>query len=397
MSRAIVLSLSIIILGALFLQREKGLFSFQQVPSESFNFSENEKKTSKPKKTNSLFKIKDEIESLDQGEAISNELVEDLSDNDDLKFFSQEENDERINAVREDMIKSGFSQNRIDQLLSNELKRPVYYFNGNEDEPEILYEGRAVESLPEDQKSSGLPILGRGAIQALSSRSSNAVRGAEAQEITGSLISRDAYSLFRFIPGTVLDGVTKIEQEGTPRNSVKGPDHPIDISLPSDTSSKEFQSAIDDIRTKSLSLGDKGEVILKIQSGGQIFNGRGADFSIFGTLTFELGNIERNPALIQIAQVGVAWNNDEAEYKWFPCNVEKLRLSELRGCAGIKSQQSGGDQFDLALIGVNAARFVKIRDAGNNVEVLSEEDREVVADPTAGFDLDAMVILNGRK
>ena len=357
MSRAIVFSF--IILGALFLFLEKGLFSFKETPGESFDFTNEKEELSKSTETKPISGTTKKINFLEQSEITASSQVDELSESKDFKFFPQEENDQRVSAVRDDMIKSGFTEDRINQLLSEELKKPVYYFNGERDAPEILYEGKAVEILPEDQRINGFPVLGLGAIQALSSSSLN---NTEIKEGSSELIARDAYSLFRFTPGTVFDGVTKIEQEGIFRESIKGPDHPIDIVLPKDTSSIEYQVALDDMRSKSLSLGDRGEVVLRVENGGQVFNGSGADFSIFGTLTFDLANIERNPALVQLGQIGVAWNNDKNEYKWFPCNAEKLSLNELRGCAGLKTQQSGGDQFDLALIGVSAARFIKIRD-----------------------------------
>ena len=46
---------------------------------------------------------------------------------------------------------------------------------------------------------------------------------------------------------------------------------------------------------------------------------------------------------------------------------------------------SGGDQFDLATLGVTEARFVRIRDM-----------QEAGAAPTAGFDLDAVAIVNAK-
>ena len=49
---------------------------------------------------------------------------------------------------------------------------------------------------------------------------------------------------------------------------------------------------------------------------------------------------------------------------------------------------AGGDQFDLADIGVTQARFVRIRDTGTN--------DATYAGNTGGFDLDAVVVVNGE-
>ena len=55
------------------------------------------------------------------------------------------------------------------------------------------------------------------------------------------------------------------------------------------------------------------------------------------------------------------------------------------GISSVDPTVSGGDQFDLATIGTTNARFVRIRDV-----------QGAGAAPTAGFDLDAVAIVNGK-
>ncbi len=55
------------------------------------------------------------------------------------------------------------------------------------------------------------------------------------------------------------------------------------------------------------------------------------------------------------------------------------------GISSVDPTVSGGDQFDLATIGVTEVRFVRIHDVQRGG-----------AEPTAGFDLDGVAIVNAK-
>jgi hypothetical protein len=86
---------------------------------------------------------------------------------------------------------------------------------------------------------------------------------------------------------------------------------------------------------------------------------------------------------------------DGGVFKEFPCETDG------GGCAGLRPvfanvesnisatdvSVSGGDAFDLADIGISEARFVRIKDSGRN---------RFYGAPSGGFDLDAVVVINGK-
>jgi hypothetical protein len=90
----------------------------------------------------------------------------------------------------------------------------------------------------------------------------------------------------------------------------------------------------------------------------------------------------------------VAVSLDGIEWHEFPCDASASTPEGWAGCAGwnpvleaapgadfLDPAQVGGDAFDIADLGVEAFRFVRIRD-------LSTEG----APPSAGFDLDAIAV-----
>ena len=133
-----------------------------------------------------------------------------------------------------------------------------------------------------------------------------------------------------------------------------------------------------------LSLGAQGEIILQL--GGDVIDEEGPDLVVF-----------ENPFRILgggvFAELGaVAVSADGEQWEAFPCDAD----SGL-GCAGqapvyatdaataTDPEQSGGDAFDLADLGLSSARYVRITD------VNGRGDGE-----TVGFDLDAVAIYHMR-
>lgn len=126
-----------------------------------------------------------------------------------------------------------------------------------------------------------------------------------------------------------------------------------------------------------LSLGEGGEIIVSF-AGLDIVNGDGADLIIFENPFIGWTEI----AIVSASMDGESWT------EW-PCD-----LDSQEGCAGVHPVLShpdncidardvdlaGGDAFDLADIGMEQARFIRIQDAA-------------VSGP-GGFDLDAAVIVH---
>lgn len=118
-----------------------------------------------------------------------------------------------------------------------------------------------------------------------------------------------------------------------------------------------------------------------------VVDGPGPDFTVFEN-AFRYGNnrVYAEPATVEVSSDGVM-------YKLFPYDT-----STLVGCAGVTPVygkadpfdplQSGGDAFDLATIGADSIRFIRITDITATV---LENPQHVFYDPTlTGFDLDAV-------
>lgn len=142
-------------------------------------------------------------------------------------------------------------------------------------------------------------------------------------------------------------------------------------------------------RTNVVSLGLGGEVTIEL-GGFVIVDGAGPDFTVFENAF--TGWAE--PAYVSVSADGVT-------YHTFPCDPwDDAGL--YAGCAGVTevtysslesdywdATLSGGDSFDLADLGLESASFVKITDADacpNPVVCVADK---------AGFDLDAVAIVNG--
>lgn len=135
-----------------------------------------------------------------------------------------------------------------------------------------------------------------------------------------------------------------------------------------------------------LSLGQRGEIVLELTGLG-VVDGPGVDLLVFEN---PFGNFVET-AFVAVSEDGQTWRE-------FPCDpVDKA--NGYPGCAGVKNVFSspengisptdpavaGGDGFDLATLGVARARFVRIRDSGENAYGFT----------SGGFDLDAIAVVNG--
>lgn len=142
-----------------------------------------------------------------------------------------------------------------------------------------------------------------------------------------------------------------------------------------------------------LSLGLEGEIVLRFDQV-VIVDGPGVDFTVFeNAFTYRTGGVDK----IYAEPGEVAVSRDGVDYQAFPWNPETLE-----GCAGVAPTNgdqdpcnpalSGGDGFDLADLGIDSVRFIRIRDVTRTV--LENKDHTFY-DPTLnGFDLDAIVAVN---
>jgi hypothetical protein len=137
-----------------------------------------------------------------------------------------------------------------------------------------------------------------------------------------------------------------------------------------------------------------GEIILEFTDY-LIFDGDGVDLTVFEN-AFQVGTDPEN-TFAEPAYVGVS--NDGVNFVEFDCDPLNRPYT---GCAGVRPtlanpdlndidptnpSVSGGDSFDLAQVGLQTARFVRIRDAGVGDGPIGPN--------TGGFDLDAVAIVHG--
>ena len=145
--------------------------------------------------------------------------------------------------------------------------------------------------------------------------------------------------------------------------------------------------------TQVLSLGSGGSIVLDFGDHAMV-DGEGADFVVFEN-PFETP-LQDDGIWEELAEVSVS--QDGEDWTTFTCDPEPSNDAMWPGCAGwrpvkdydplqvvpLDPEATGGDAFDLADIGVERARYVRIRD-------LSEEPNDANA---AGFDLNAVGLVH---
>lgn len=139
-----------------------------------------------------------------------------------------------------------------------------------------------------------------------------------------------------------------------------------------------------------VSLGVGGEIVLGFGAH-TIVDGPGPDFVVFENAFWV--DDDPNEVFFELGEVSVS--TDAATWRTFACDAGAT-APPWTGCAGwsptlrfepfdlpLLHDVTGGDAFDLAEVGLDSARYVRIRD-------LSTDG----AAPSAGFDLDAVGILH---
>lgn len=143
----------------------------------------------------------------------------------------------------------------------------------------------------------------------------------------------------------------------------------------------------------TVSLGDHGEIVVEL--GMTIVDGPGPDFIVFENAF--IAGCQGDEAQIYAEPGEVSVSEDGERWHVFPCERASYPYGQCAGWHAVFShpdndispfdvERAGGDAFDLADIGVERARFVRIRDMGS----------KKAGPPSAGFDLDAIAVLNGE-
>ncbi|HVZ37868.1 MAG TPA: hypothetical protein VHI13_01195 [Candidatus Kapabacteria bacterium] len=161
------------------------------------------------------------------------------------------------------------------------------------------------------------------------------------------------------------------------------------LGLPDSTARADVPS-VDPKQILGLGLG--GEIVLRFDRH-VIVDGPGADFTVFEN-AFRYSAGSRNRVYAEPGEVAVS--RDGVTFVPFP--FDSLTL---HGCAGVTPTNgdadpgdpalSGGDSFDLAQLGMDSVRYVRIRDVTG---IVKGNPSSPFWDPTLnGFDLDAVVVL----
>jgi hypothetical protein len=140
-----------------------------------------------------------------------------------------------------------------------------------------------------------------------------------------------------------------------------------------------------------LSLGVGGEIVLGFGARALV-DGDGPDLIVFENAFYVGGDVTQvwsELGEVAVSEDGLVWHT-------WPC-AAGASGPPWEGCAGwtptqafqrcatlyLASTQTGGDAFDLAAVGLDSARFVRIRDLGTSGVA-----------PSAGFDLDAVGLVH---
>ncbi len=143
------------------------------------------------------------------------------------------------------------------------------------------------------------------------------------------------------------------------------------------------------------SLGLGGEIVLEFTDNA-IVNGDGIDFTVFEN-AFRImygpraGEIFAEPGKVAVSKDGITFY----EFPYDSLTLEGLAgKTPTNGSADpTNPDSSGGDGFDLSVVGLDTAYFVKITD----VTEIVQDTSHPYYDPTAnGFDLDAIAAVHSR-
>jgi hypothetical protein len=137
------------------------------------------------------------------------------------------------------------------------------------------------------------------------------------------------------------------------------------------------------------SIGLGGSITLGLRRG-LIVDGPGTDFTVFeNAFRYGPGRIYAEPATVEVSRDGLEW-------RMFPYDSASCRglagLTPTSGQDPFDPQRSGGDRFDLADIGMDSVRWVRLQDV---TSIILDNPASPFFDPTlSGFDLDVVLALH---
>jgi hypothetical protein len=136
-----------------------------------------------------------------------------------------------------------------------------------------------------------------------------------------------------------------------------------------------------------LSLGNEGSIVLKFDDV-ELVDGPGPDLIVFENAL--PGFVE--PGFVAVSQDGQDWHEwpcqpEDADAGYPYCaGIRPVLSSPSNGISPTDPAAAGGDDFDLAALGISRARYVRIRDSGFSHYGAT----------TGGFDLDAIAAANAQ-
>lgn len=137
------------------------------------------------------------------------------------------------------------------------------------------------------------------------------------------------------------------------------------------------------------SIGLGGTITLGLRRA-VIVDGPGADFTVFeNAFRYGAGRLYAEPATVEVSSDGLRWT-------MFPFDSISCRglagVTPTSGMDPYDPLRSGGDKFDLADVGVDSIRWVRLSDVTGMVLA---NPASPLYDPTlSGFDLDAVLALH---
>jgi hypothetical protein len=170
-----------------------------------------------------------------------------------------------------------------------------------------------------------------------------------------------------------------------------GQDHLDEVVLGPPDGAASPSSAVK--RNQVLSLGAGGEIVVGFDAA--IVDRPGADFVVFENPFWVRGD----PADVWAELGEVSVSQDGQTWHTFPCAAAPTEPGQWPGCAGwaptnnyntaevvpLDPQTTGGNAFDLAELGIESARFVRIRDMLESTNSTADN---------VGFDLDAVGVVH---
>lgn len=279
-----------------------------------------------------------------------------------------------------DMKGSGLSARELKPWLeSGRVKEIVYY---DSETPQVFEPNPTATPAPKD--GSTLFVSTKKSVRDFARERAADLGGNRGRYagVLGAALPGDAYEVVRFDPGWMEDRQARVPRPADLQRSVQGPDYSLE-DIPLKERLNPYSKVMSELKSKVVSFGHEGVMVLRVSQGGAIVDGNGADFVIYENPFPYKGMLVQ-----EYAQVGVQ-EAAGSPVVWFPCDP---RNGVRAGCAGVVPVDDGGDLFDLAEVGLQRVQYIVIRDIGYNAFAFKNGYK--IESGAEGFDLDAMKLLH---